>query len=209
MVYPVIPSYWCSAAKGSGKWDRFPDVSWEEIKKCWIGVATNGPLPLECKFSFLLQMAIFCLCPLFTTAALGWLYERLWNIEPDPSQYSDPRNMTTFPFPFIYSQLPADQFHFHQFHFAYMGWTAFSELWWTVHELKVGERYTWLYIQGTMGNGKSHIIAVFGGLLSHSGKWMVYLPDCREHLVNKLCYLQTALLCTFADPPSSDEHDKI
>jgi hypothetical protein len=60
-----------------------------------------------------------------------------------------------------------------------------------------------------MGYGKSHLLAVLAGLLSRSGKRTVYLPDCREFLANKLRYMQTALLCAFADPSSSDERDKI
>jgi hypothetical protein len=147
--------------------------------------------------------------PLFGTAALNSLHERLQKINPDPIQYSDPRNMTIFPFPFSGGQLPVDRFDFSESHFEYMGRTAFSELWHTVGELEAGKGYSRLYIQGTMGYGKSHMLAVLAGLLSRIRKRVVYLPDCRELIGNTMPYMQTTLLCAFADPPSSDVRDEI
>jgi hypothetical protein len=113
------------------------------------------------------------------------------------------------PFPFIFSQLPVDRFHFSESHFEYMGRTAFSTLWRTAKDLKVGEGYSQLYIQGTTGYGKSHILAVLAGLLSRFGKRTIYLPDCRVLLADIMPYVQTALLCAFADPFSSDERNEI
>jgi hypothetical protein len=156
-----------------------------------------------------LENGYIFLCPLFGTAALSALHERLQSINPNPGQYLDPCNMIMFPFPFTFSQLPVDRFHFSKSHFEYMGRTAFSELWDTVNELKVREGYIRLYIQGTMGYGKSHILAVLAGLLSRTGKRTIYLPDCRELLVDFMPYMQSALLCAFADPLSSDERDEI
>jgi hypothetical protein len=60
-----------------------------------------------------------------------------------------------------------------------------------------------------MGYGKSHILAVLVGLLSRIGKWVIYLPDCRELVGNAMRYLKTAILCAFADPLSSDVRDEI
>lgn len=146
--------------------------------------------------------------PTFATAALLSLYNKLQDIKLDPSHYSDPRNLITFPFPFIYLQLPVDRFRFTQDYFEYMGRTVFSELWDIVQGLK-SQTSTQLYIHGTTGHGKSHILAVLAGLLSRSGKRTVYLPDSRQLLANMVEYLQAALLCAFADPLSSDERERI
>ena len=146
---------------------------------------------------------------LFGTATLKSLHERLQKINPNSNQYSDPRNMTIFPFPFTGGQLPVDRFDFRESHFKYMGRMAFSELWHTVGALKVGEGYSRLYIQGTMGYGKSHILAVLAGLLYCARKRVVYLPDCRELVGNPMRYMQTALLCAFADPSLDEEREDI
>ena len=60
-----------------------------------------------------------------------------------------------------------------------------------------------------MGYGKSHILAVLAGLLSRTGELVVYLPDCRELVVNTMRYMQTALHYAFADPHLSDVRDEI
>ena len=150
--------------------------------------------------------------PLFEIAALKSLYMKLQEINPDPNWYSDPQNIDLFPFPFVYSRLPVDRFDLTappESSFAYMGRKSFSEVWSMVNALKSKVWHTRLYIAGTMGYGKSHLLAVLVGLLSRSGKRTIYLPDCRELLVNDMRYMQSALLCAFADPSSSDERNKI
>jgi hypothetical protein len=89
-----------------------------------------------------------------------------------------------------------------------MGRVSFTEVWNKVTKLKVRGGYTRLYIQGTTGYGKSHILAVLAGLLSRFGKRAVYL-DCRELLGDMSFYFQSALLCAFADPSLSDSRDEI
>jgi hypothetical protein len=79
----------------------------------------------------------------FETATLNSLHERLQEIDPDASQYSDPCNMATFPFLFTGDQLPVDRFDFNESHFEYMSRMAFSELWHTIGELKTsGKGYS-------------------------------------------------------------------
>ena len=152
------------------------------------------------------------LLPLFEIAELESLHMRLQGTNPDPNWYSNPQNINPFPFPFIYHQLPVDRFDLSgppEFSFAYMGRESFSAVWSEVNRLKTRGGYTRLYIHGTMGYGKSHILAVLAGLLSRSGKRTVYMPDCRELLGDMVSYLQSALLCAFADPSSSHRRDKI
>ena len=80
-------------------------------------------------------------------------------------------------------------------------------MWNEVDNLKVQGRFTQLYIQGTIGYSKSHILAVLAGLLSHLGKQLLYLLNCRELLENVLLYMQSALLCTFTDTFLSPKQD--
>jgi len=150
--------------------------------------------------------------PVFGTVALGKLYERLQGINDDPSYYSDPRYMTSFPFPFDYGRLPAERFRFEdleELRFMYMGRTNFAQLWKQFNLLKLRGAFTQIYIEGSMGHGKSHILAVLAGLLSRLGKRTVYLPDCRNLLASQIRYMKTALLCAFADPSSSEKRQRI
>jgi hypothetical protein len=64
-------------------------------------------------------------------------------------------------------------------------------------------------MEGSMGYGKSHLLAVLAALLLRSGRRPVYISDCRELLGNTLSYLQSALLCAFADPSLSSIQDEI
>jgi hypothetical protein len=152
------------------------------------------------------------LLTLFEIAELESLHMRLQGINPDPNWYSNPQNINPFPFPFVYHQLPVDRFDLSgppESSFAYMGRESFSVVWSEVNGLKTRGGVTRLYINGTMGYGKSHILAVLAGLLSRSKKRTVYMPDCRELLGDMVSYLQSALLCAFADPSSSHWRDKI
>ena len=158
-------------------------------------------------FHFFWELATFTyIC--FCKATLHSLHERLQKIETEAKHYADPDNMIIFPFPFTYLDLPADRFHFEHSHFEYMGREIFLELWNVVQGLK-HESFTRLYIQGTMGYGKSHILAVLAGLLYRSGKRVVYLPDCRALLRQPLDYLRASLLCAFADPSSYEKRETI
>ena len=90
-----------------------------------------------------------------------------------------------------------------------MGRECFSELWKHIQSMRIGGGYSKLYFQGTMGNGKSHILAALACLLSRLDRRPVYLADCRQALAEPLSYIQSALLCAFADPESSSIRDEI
>ena len=86
-----------------------------------------------------------------------------------------------------------------------MGREPFSELLANVLKLKVYVGYSQLYIQGTMGYGKSHILAALACLLTRLGKRVVYLPDCRQMVVDPVSYIRNALLCSFSDSSLSSQ----
>ena len=54
------------------------------------------------------------------------------------------------------------------------------------------------FIYGTIGWGKSHLLAAMVCLLMRKGRKVVYLPDCKEMLHKPVEYFRAALLLTFA-----------
>jgi hypothetical protein len=139
------------------------------------------------------------------------LYAKLQKIGPQPALYSDPGSEQSLPFPFLFDRIPEDRFRFTYTPvptFEYMGRQRFSDLWHDIQSLGYpgGSQ---LYIQGTMGYGKSHILAALACLLHRNGSRVVYLPDCRQMLTDPLPYFQSALLCTFSDPTLSSKRDEI
>lgn len=61
------------------------------------------------------------------------------------------------------------------------------------------EGWNELYLYGTFGYGKSHVLAALACYLIRQGEEVVYLPDCRAMLRNFVGYIKGALLLTFAD----------
>jgi hypothetical protein len=90
-----------------------------------------------------------------------------------------------------------------------MGRRRFLQLWQHVLSLNLGAGPSDLYVRGTMGYGKSHILAALACLLRRQGNCVIYMPDCRQMLVNPVLYIKSALLCAFSDPRSSTKRDTI
>lgn len=106
----------------------------------------------------------------------------------------------------LYSRLPTDRFPLSEepvMMFEYMERECFGSLWDKVQSLRIGSGSSQLLLHGNMGYGKSHMLAALACLLFRLGKRPVYLPDCRQMLANSLSYIQSAMLCSFADPSSS------
>ena len=59
-----------------------------------------------------------------------------------------------------------------------------------------------LWVYGTKGYGKSHLLAAFICYLIARGERVVYLPDCRESVKDPIEYMRTALLLAWADDNS-------
>jgi len=85
---------------------------------------------------------------------------------------------------------------------------AFEEAYGYVPSLRL-DGLSSLYIYGTMGYGKSYILAALACLLYRQGKRVVFIPDCRAMLINPLLYIKCALLCTFANPSLEEEREWI
>ncbi|MDO9334039.1 MAG: hypothetical protein Q7T57_05905 [Dehalococcoidales bacterium] len=58
-----------------------------------------------------------------------------------------------------------------------------------------------MFLYGTIGWGKSHLLAAMVCLLMRKGRKVVYLPDCKVMLDDPIKYFRSALLLTFASEP--------
>ena len=130
------------------------------------------------------------------------------HVSADPQWYSNPQNCHSIPFPFSFSE-PPERFSVQDGKFEYMGREMFREVHKTVSSLKPGGGGTRLYIQGTMGFGKSHILAALACLLYRQGNVVVFIHDVRALLLDPLPYIKSALLCTFAGPSFKEERNRI
>jgi len=134
-------------------------------------------------------------------AQISALHTAIQNINENHDWYSNPANLGRLPFLFLFSQLPVDRFDFNDTSlFTYMGRESFAKVWSNVESLKRWKGYTRLYIEGTIGYGKSYILAALAAFLSRSGKRPVYIPDSRELLKDDVPYIQCALLSAFSEP---------
>jgi energy-coupling factor transporter ATP-binding protein EcfA2 len=91
--------------------------------------------------------------------------------------------------------------------FAFMGRESFYEVWntWTSIKREFYHRQR-MHIYGSMGFGKSHILAALACLLIRHGERVIYIPDCGDTYQNPLSHMRAAFLLAFADSLSDTEH---
>ncbi|KAA8898507.1 hypothetical protein FN846DRAFT_910036 [Sphaerosporella brunnea] len=131
------------------------------------------------------------------------LWEHIEKVPDDYEDYSDPSKVLRLPFPSAYSRKPTDRFKLDDTgEFDYMGRIKFREVYEAVSKLKIGISHQSYSLQGSLGYGKSHILAALACLLLRQGKLVVYLPDCRTMAQDYVKYLKTALMFTFALHPN-------
>ncbi|CAB5198873.1 unnamed protein product [Rhizophagus irregularis] len=125
--------------------------------------------------------------------------EDIMKISDDPKVYSNPENLLPLPFPFLGERKPVERFSIKNKRFLYMGRKAFDNVLNTINEFKYEEGYMDCFIYGTIGYGKSHILATIVCFLLRTGKRVVYLPDCRELARDPEYYIKSALFLTYAN----------
>jgi NACHT domain len=110
---------------------------------------------------------------------------------------SDPTFERKLTFPFI-GKVP-EQFKIDNYKWSYVGRIMFRKL---VEELKMvreSPTYTIVWLYGTQGYGKSHLLAVLACYLAAQDERVVYIPDCREWLRNPVGGIKKAMLFAWAD----------
>ena len=82
-----------------------------------------------------------------------------------------------------------------------MGRSKFGELASRMEHADFVEGIENLYLYGTFGSGKSHILAALACKLIREGERVVYVPDCATLLDDFEWAIRTALCCAFYDSP--------
>jgi hypothetical protein len=114
-------------------------------------------------------------------------------------QLSRPACTTELPFPFPGMGKPIERFTFTDgICWSYMGREYFITLLNEVTQL-MGSVTRKLSLYGTIGYGKSYLLAALVCYLTVHGTRIVYIPDCRECCEEPLTYFQAAMLFTWAD----------
>ena len=121
---------------------------------------------------------------------------------------SDPTLVTRLPFPFPGDRKPTERFAIlDNVYWSYMGREYFTTLLDEVTRLmKSPTRELSLY--GTIGYGKSHLLAALVCYLTVHGTRVVYVPDCRKCCDEPFTYFQAAMLFTWANDTEMQEDIK-
>jgi hypothetical protein len=134
------------------------------------------------------------------------LFAAIKSITADEKQFASAETWLGLPFPFI-GAIPSDRFPpTVKRMFRYMGREKFIELRKTFAWLSV-DGYRKMFLFGTMGYGKSYILAALVCFLLRSDRRVVFLPDCKAMVIDRLDYLKKALLLALHD--DKDAQDEI
>ncbi|KAF8327351.1 hypothetical protein F5887DRAFT_1274679 [Amanita rubescens] len=123
---------------------------------------------------------------------------------PDNLNLSDPSTFTTLPFPSPLS-MPHQRFECKEIngidHFEYMGRSQFHKLQERIKNRNFLEGAEPIYLYGTSGSGKSHLLAALVYRLVRDGKRVFYIPDCYSLLLNPEQTIRAAWHFAFHDSP--------
>ena len=119
-------------------------------------------------------------------------------------KFSDPAFHNKLLFPFVNDTVPTRFGIDNENKWFYMGREIFTELLNEVQKPWLPDRSS-LWVYGTRGYGKSHLLAALVYCLSAMKKRIVYIPDCRGCLIDPIPYIQAAMLFAWADDESKKE----
>jgi len=121
------------------------------------------------------------------------------------SQLSNSAYETKLPFPFVGNTIP-NRFEVDkesdEKYWRYMGREKFADLINEFEGIRHDPGYTALYVYGTRGYGKSHLLAALVCVLTAREVKVVYIPDCREFSQDPVQHMITAMLFAWADDES-------
>ncbi|KAF8534790.1 hypothetical protein BDD12DRAFT_895078 [Trichophaea hybrida] len=135
-------------------------------------------------------------------AAAKNLVEQIIELTPDKEKLLTPgMELIKLPFPSLSIRQPFERFAFDDNgNWHYMPRRKFGELLHQVEAvIKQPIRASAIWLYGTMGYGKSHVLAALVCFLMKSGHRVLFLPDCRAWLDEPETYLLDAMKLTWAD----------
>lgn len=132
------------------------------------------------------------------------LVRRIKGLIPDKKKLSTPGvELIKLPFPTASIRKPTDRFALDtDRNWEYMRHRKFGELLFQVEALiEQPDRASAIWLYGTIGYGKSHILAALVCFLMKSGHRVLFLPDSRAWLNEPKLYQKDAMKLTWADDP--------
>ncbi|CAB5179533.1 unnamed protein product [Rhizophagus irregularis] len=128
------------------------------------------------------------------------IMEGIMKLDENESTYSNPKNFLSLPYPYLGEKLPIDRFAIdNNRYFNFMGRKEFRNVLETINKLRSGTGYMKLFVYGTVGYGKSHILSAIACFLFRTGRRVVFLPDCRQLAVDPVDYTKSALFLAYHD----------
>lgn len=124
---------------------------------------------------------------------------------------SDPSTFTDLPYPSLLA-MPFQRFGDNTIdgisHFKFMGRSQFCELQRRIENTSFLKGSETLYLYGSAGAGKSHLLAALTYHLVREGKRVFFIPDCYKLLLDPLVTMQDAYDFAYHDPldPGTIEH---
>jgi energy-coupling factor transporter ATP-binding protein EcfA2 len=133
------------------------------------------------------------------------VYTAIAAISDNPSWFSDPHNMDYIPIP---SPSPLGQRFEHDVSFQkfrYMGRSTFATLYnYTLTPyFRMSDQE--IYLHGSSGSGKSHILAAFACLLVRKGQRVIYIPNAQDLIYGFFTEMRTAFCFAFYNKTEFDE----
>jgi hypothetical protein len=119
-------------------------------------------------------------------------------------QLSDPAFERILPFPFVGFKAPT-RLKLIEGNWQYAGRTKFKELLQEFRKVQRSENYTTLWLYGTQGYGKSHLLAALVCYLAAQKERVIYIPDCRSLLEGAVQYFRAAMLFAWADDTATQQ----
>ncbi|CAB5310535.1 unnamed protein product [Rhizophagus irregularis] len=128
------------------------------------------------------------------------IMEDIMKLDEDESNYSNPKKLLSLPFPYPGQKKPIDRFAINDNgFFNFMGRKEFKNVLTTINKFRSGTGYMKLFVYGTVGYGKSHILSAIACFLFRTGRRVVYIPDCRQLSVDPIDYVKSALFLAYHD----------
>jgi hypothetical protein len=118
---------------------------------------------------------------------------------------SNPEHEHLIPFPMVGMVTPTRFELDDKYCWRYMGREKFVELLEELQFVRFSPNHDSLWVYGTSGYGKSHLLAALVCYLAALGKPVIYIPSPRSCMGDPIRYLQTAMLFAWTDKARQDE----